>query len=96
MAAHESTARIVPSQPSTRLHKGGDTILRWSSQQHPVINVEVLSKNRPADPFLGRIHDACIDLFRDRIERVFAEAEAPLTVNEVLDRIGGRDREDVQ
>lgn len=41
------------------------------------LRVTVESNNRPADPFLGRIHDACLDMVRDRLAHAFGPAPSP-------------------
>jgi hypothetical protein len=80
MAAKDST-RIPSAQPFPRLHKG-DLVI---SLQEMVERCNPLIATH--DPFLEGIHDELIGLVRDRIEEVFERANAPLTVDEVLDRI---------
>ena len=88
MAAHESTTRTVPAQPSPRLHKGD---LAISLQ-------EMLERCNPHDPFLGPIHDEIFGLVRTRIDEVVDRAnrrKEPLTADEVIDRVSRCDyRED--
>jgi hypothetical protein len=89
MAAHESTTRTVPAQPSPRLHKG-DAVISLQ---------EMLERCNPHDPFLGPIHDEIFGLVRSRIDEVVDRAnrrKESLSVDEVLDRISQRGREDGQ